>query len=298
MSAESPASTSCFTYQLSDDKDLQQGDVLAKTEAIKKILEKVHPYYQTNDTYTHFIVLTQSCDLVRRDNELPKSRYITLASVRPLDRVIKREIEKYQSEIAKKAMVCKDTVRERLAHFVEQLLNNNLPEFFYLHPEPQLGFPEASCAFLRLSVSIRASEHYAACLSSRILSLAQLFQAKLGWLVGNMYSRVATDDWVPGEVSKEQFDEMIENILEGYCDFIDAKKLKAAERQAPPELLGKTGAEIKEYIKNTKVPQKKEELLNAVEEVVRELGKIQSNDESTQLKLRLSVHPKFREYTK
>lgn len=292
-----PPTPTCFTYEPPTDPDLQQGDILAKTAGIQEILEKVHPYYK-NDSYTNFIVLTQSCDLVRRDDGPPKSRYITLAAVRPLHIVIERELEKYQSPIAKKAMVCKEGAREKLEFFVQQLLNNNSSEFFYLHPEPQLDFSEPSCAFLRLSVSIKSSEHYETCYASRILSLDQMFQAKLGWLVGSMYSRVGTEDWVPNEATKEKFEEMIKDILEGHCDFVDGKKLKLAEKSPPPDLETKTKNEIRDYINAKKVPQKREELLDAVDQVVKELGKVQTPDESRQLRQRLSIHPKFREFTR
>ncbi|MBS0165520.1 MAG: hypothetical protein JSR29_05545 [Nitrospira sp.] len=286
-----------FTYAQPTDAHLQQGDILAKTPELISVIEQVHPYYK-NSTYTHFIVLTQSCDLVRRDGTNPKSHYLTLAAIRPLTIVIERELQKYQSDLARKAMVCKDSLRERLNHFVEQLLNNNSGEFFYLHPQPDLGFSEPSCAFLRLSVSIKSSMHYQTCYNARLLSLDQIFQSKLGWLVGNMYSRVGTDDWVPKEATEAQFSQKVKDVLEGHCDFVDAKKLKAAENLSTPELLEKTKHELREFIQNTKVPQRREEILRAVEEVVTGMGKIATPDEAKQLKLRLSNHPKFKEFTK
>ncbi|MBX3305639.1 MAG: hypothetical protein KF751_06230 [Nitrospira sp.] len=294
---ETPAPKLFFTYAHPRDPHLQQGDILAKTPELLEVIEQVHPYYK-NNSYTHFIVLTQSCDLVRRDGTNPKSRYLTLAAIRPLSIVIERELQKYQSDLAKKAMVCKESLREKLTHFVGQLLNNNSGEFFYLHPQADLGFHEPSCAFLRLSVSIKSSMHYQTCYSARLLSLDQIFQSKLGWLVGNMYSRVGTDDWVPKENTEAQFAQTIRDILEGHCDFVDDKKLKAAERSSTPEILQKAKHEIREFIKKTQVPQKREEILRAVEEIVTDMGKIATPDEARQLKLRLSNHPKFKEFTK
>ena len=69
-----------FTYEPPKD-DLRQGDLLEKTEALEELLEEVHPYY-LKDTYTHFLIITQSCDLVRRNGNPPKSRYVTIAGVR------------------------------------------------------------------------------------------------------------------------------------------------------------------------------------------------------------------------
>ena len=83
-----------FTYKESSDTEnpsLKQGDILQKTPALLALLQKVHPYY-TDSKYRFFQVITQSCDLVRR-NGTCKSRYITLAAVRTLDDIIDRFIE-------------------------------------------------------------------------------------------------------------------------------------------------------------------------------------------------------------
>jgi hypothetical protein len=53
-------------------------------------------------------------------------------------------------------------------------------------------------------------ESYDAILESKIAQLKETFQAKLGWLIGTMYSRVATTEWdiekptelLSGEISK------------------------------------------------------------------------------------------------
>jgi len=212
--------------------------------------------------------------------------------------VVERELEKYQSDLAKRAMVCKDSVRDKLSHFVEQVLNNNASDFFYLHPQPELGFSEPSCAFLRLSVSLKSVEHYQTCYAARLLSLAPVFQTKLGWLVGNMYSRVGTDDWIPKAATPDQFSQKIKDILDELCDFVDAKKLRIAEKSASPDFSTKSKQEIREYIKNTKVPQRREEILTAVEEVLLEMGKITTAEEAHQLKMWLSANPRFKEFTK
>ena len=53
---------------------------------------------------------------------------------------------------------------------------------------------------LPLSMSIRV-EHYDACLEGRVAQLTDLFQAKLGWLLGQQFSRVGTPDWTPEGLS-------------------------------------------------------------------------------------------------
>ena len=49
------------------------------------------------------------------------------------------------------------------------------------------------CVFLALSIAMKA-DHYDTLLSSKVAQLDEIFAAKLGWLVGNQYSRIATPD--------------------------------------------------------------------------------------------------------
>ena len=277
---------------------LQQGDVLEKSTGIQAILKEIHPYYETKDDYTHFIVLTQSCDLVRRNSEPCKARYITLAAIRPMSVVVEREVAKYQREFAKKAKVCKRSVRDRVYHFVEQLLNNNVPEYFYLHPEPTLNFPDPSCAFIRLSVSIRSISHYDACFEARLLSLKEIFQAKLGWLVGNMYSRVGTEDWVPRYATAEDFKGRIDTILDETCKWVDEKQLKEAETTAPDGLLEGGQAVIREHIEATCVPKRRDMVAGAVMDELRKLGIAATAEESNKIEQRLRSNTIFKQYTK
>jgi len=61
-----------FTYaDVIDKESLKQGDILEKTEGLKKDLEVYHPHYYTSESYRYFIVLTQSCDLSRRPELTP-----------------------------------------------------------------------------------------------------------------------------------------------------------------------------------------------------------------------------------
>ncbi|MER3422422.1 MAG: hypothetical protein C4293_03515 [Nitrospiraceae bacterium] len=233
---EAPQTTPLFfTYRRPSSSDLLQGDLLAKTQEIQELIRPIHPYYLKDD-YTHFIVLTQSCDLVRRKNQPCKARYITLAAVRPLDVVIQREIEKHQDPFHGAGMLCSIKFRWDLKKFLERLLNNE-PEYFYLQPEPVLGFADPHCAFLRLSIPIKAAPHYDPCFRARILSLTDVFQAKLGRLVGNMYSRVGTEEWVPTVERERDFEERIFEMLDRACKWVDEKRLAKAKEQVPAGLI-------------------------------------------------------------
>jgi hypothetical protein len=288
-----------FTYAPPASTDLlQQGDVLRRSEGLKQILEEIHKYYSIKDDYTHFLVLTQTCDLVRRRGEPCKARYITLAAVRPLTLVVEREVQKYQDHvIAQRANVCSNRYRQKLHDFVERLLNNNEPEYFYLHPEPTLQFPYASCAFLRLSISIKI-EHYDRCVEARLLSLTDVFQAKLGWLVGNVYSRVGTDEWVPKYVNQGEFTKSIRQILEAGYRWVDDSKLKAAIEQMREDPQTKSMQELRDFIGTVQVKTHREMIVEAITEELQKIGTIASADDKTKFLTRLGNNEIFKTASK
>lgn len=92
-----------------------------------------------------------------------------------------------------------------MRQFIERLLNNNEDAYFYLHREPSRGFSEDQCAFLHLSIALKTQRHYDMLLNAKCLQLKEAFQHKLGATVGRLYSRIATEDWVPMHVTKSEF---------------------------------------------------------------------------------------------
>src|SRR6266480_4268170 len=109
-----------FTYE--DDAKtergaLRQGDLLRRTERINQLLQTVHPHYFSKPDYRFLEVLTQSCDLERRDGEC-STRYITLAAVRPLSLVLQREIDGYRrDDLEREARIADDRLRKSIDNF-------------------------------------------------------------------------------------------------------------------------------------------------------------------------------------
>lgn len=191
-----------FTYREEGTVDLCQGDLLARTPALQEILRSYHPHYFENPRNTHFLVLTQSCDVARRKDGVCGTKYITIAAVRSLAEVVKRQLElEVDPRITAAVPIGSSKARSRLEMFLQRLVNNNEPEFFFLRRDISVGLREDSCAFLRLSIPLRV-EHYDALFAARVLQLTEPFQAKLGSLVGQMYSRVGTKDWPDGELKQ------------------------------------------------------------------------------------------------
>jgi len=134
--------------------------------------------------------------------------------------------------------------KDALLLFTDRLLDNNEPGYFYLHEDVSLGLSGHNCAFLALSVALRTC-HYDLCFRAKVAQLKEPFQAKLGWLTGNMYSRVGTEEWDDNygvgkkrEQSKDLVDDLFvfvpsERIEQARKDLTKAKKL---DEYSPAEI--------------------------------------------------------------
>ena len=179
--------------------DLEQGDVLSRTSfLVDDLLRTYHPYYAIKETNELFSVLTQSCDLVRRGGGKCASRYIALAPVRTLREVASREFELQLTRVPGGVSIGSYETKERYQEFLRRLFNNNNPKFFFLPQQPDLGVVEDMCVILPLAISVKV-EHYDGLLAARRAQIDELYQAKLGWLLGQQFARVGTPDW-PDEV--------------------------------------------------------------------------------------------------
>ena len=68
------------------------------------------------------------------------------------------------------------------------------------------------CALLRRPAVLSLVDNYEGLVAARTLTLNEEFRAKLGWLVGNIYSRVATRDW-----EKQAINTLINTVLTEAC---------------------------------------------------------------------------------
>lgn len=271
-----------FTYDSEcDSNNLCQGDLLRKTPELKSVLAEYHSYYDL-DKYTHFIVLTQSCDLVRRDKKTScKSRYISVAAVRSLQDVIARETSTSYNPIELDGiMCCSESKKSAAESFLNRLLNNNHPDYFFLKSCPEVGLVKDSCAFLHLSIALKSVEHYDKCLDARSIGLTENFRAKLGWLVGQLYSRIGTADYVPsGLPSKSEFKDYIEQILTDYIAWVPTEMFSEFRNAAKSSASADKATVL--AAAERKVTTNREASLNRlVRKMINDISKLDENDET------------------
>jgi hypothetical protein len=260
-----------WTYaDVAPEDDLAQGDILVPTSELRAVFEQVHSHF-LDSKYTGFFVTTQSCDLVRRRRGC-STRYLTIAVVRQLDDVLHDLLAHICGAVAEGVYL--QEAKGEATRFLQRLFNQNEQSLglFYLHKDADAGIAVPSVALLRVGVTLRV-EHYQILVQARRGRLGPEFTAKLGWLVGNLFSRVGTPDWSKSPESEKQFKSLIKETLD--ADGSDAAPLwvKEAWVEAAKEngcdLASLPKAKVREVLEMHKPPTAKDRLIERALEVVR-----------------------------
>lgn len=213
-----------WTYdKVGAELDLSQGDYLAPTSELREVLKQVHPHF-CDPKYVGFVIATQTCDLVRREGAECAARYISVAAVRTLYAVLPRLVSSIDGALVKDNIFFKSRrskAQELLGRVLDQ--NEQALGLFYFHADSEIGIGDPSVAYLRVTVALK-SDHYATLLAARRGRLKPEFQAKFGWLIGNLYARPATTDWAEQNAAVEK-NEVIQRLLQN-ARWVDDKALE------------------------------------------------------------------------
>lgn len=288
-----------YTYKsFSPEDDLCQGDILELTESIRSVLESVHPHF-LETKYTGFLVLTQTCDLVRHGNAQCKSRYINLAVIRPLEDVLWNFLDKtcQKVQIADEGikgfylLESKSKAHELLRRVVNQ--NEQALGVYYLHHDGTIGIVDPSVALLQVSIALRARQHYNTLVEARRGRLTDQFRDKLGWLIGNLFSRVATDD-LPVDKQNEIFRKFLDYKEDrDYTPcWIPCENVELADKR-DFNIHGLSRKEIADYLKQTKPEQPKEIAIKQALQVVQNVVGPLTDKDVKLIRARLSQDPLF-----
>lgn len=187
------------------EDDLRQGDILEPSKTLLALFEDVHPHF-INSKYRGFLVLSQTCDLVRRKQKgrICDATHTSLSVIRSLQDIISDSLKDRFGYLA--PGIYNGGMKNTVENLAERLVNQNEEKLglFYLHPDLDSGISFPSVAILRVSISVKAMQ-YEKLLGARVGRLSKEFQPKLGWMVGNLYSRVGVTDWK--ETPKQDYDE-------------------------------------------------------------------------------------------
>jgi len=255
-----------WTYEevANPDDPLKQGDILRRSEDIDDLFRQVHPYF-CNAKYIAFMVITQSCDLVPRQNEQCKADYINLAVVRDLESCLSRFFESVCETVVPGIFIQQS--REEAHRLLERILNQNEQALglFYLHPDTDtVRISDSATVMLRISVAVRA-EHYERLQRARTARLAVEFRNKLGWLVGNLYSRVGTPDWQDKGAGKALAELVRKMVNSEICNWVDRRAVNVA-KEAGVQIETLTPEQLVATLEAHKPRSFKERIADEVEE--------------------------------
>jgi len=209
-----------------------QGDILWPRPELRQLFKEIHPHF-CDPKYIAFTITTQSCDLVRRDGKPCKADYINLAVVRDLESCLSQFLDNVCQKVSPGVYL--EGSRAEAHQLLTRILNQNeqMLGLFYLHPDADtVGISDYAVVLLRVAVAVHAKEHYELLQKVRTGRLAGEFRNKLGWLVGNLYSRIGTQDWSNQEDGDKKMKELIDHLIDSDLYIWVNKSLVNAAKKA------------------------------------------------------------------
>jgi hypothetical protein len=180
-------------------------------------MEGHQDYILERADFEAFCLMTQTCDLVRTREE----EFITLAVVRVITNIFDKPGAK------------KDSTANKLKSIIQHRANTR---FFYLYKEPDAGIERDSVVDLRVMFALH-KKHYDEIVAARKMSMNGLYAAHLGWMAGNVFSRIAMPEW--DDIRKDYTE------LETLDQKIKSLQTDIGEKGQSPESLEKPSARLK-----------------------------------------------------
>jgi hypothetical protein len=146
---------------------------------------------------------------------------------------------------------------------------------FYLHPDTTIPIAVPSVALLRVSAAF-SSKHYTTFAEARRGRLDAQFRDKLGWLVANLFSRVATTDWH----EKPGGEEELEDLIASHLDRKDGGSAPVWVKRSTVEEAQRAGVQL-EHLEPDRIPEAIKEFarpdpsVEAITHVIRVIQKVQ-----------------------
>jgi len=266
-----------FTYESPDSTDkanLCQGDVLFRTPQLIHLINQLHPYF-AEAKYKAYMLLTQSCDLFRRNGRC-KAPYLTLAVVRTVEDALRHELNALDETAitldSESKTMCGHTfvsekLKDRLTIAATSLFNNNLDGYFFLRADSEAFVGGDWCAFLRVTIPLRV-EHYDLLLDAKRAQLRDVFQAKVGWLLGSNYARVATPDWTSSASGIEEQGRLLQGLVHKAHQWIPDKQMTKIRARLKADEVAETEASVRALLDDPsmRIRNRRQLILAAVSE--------------------------------
>ena len=288
-----------FIFKVPDDTHfdaLRQGDLLLRTTRVREALAQAHQHYAAHEAYTHFVVLTQSCDLAVREGGKFRASYVTICAAKPLSTYLDK---KFSDVFAEKSPVKigRSPMLRGAEGVLKKLISNTSDEVFFLDAFAAPSINEPLCAFLQLSIALRA-EHYDALFAAKQAEMTDIFAAKIGWMTGNLYSRVATPDLyeVDPRAAQDYERNLIHGLLRDDAEWLDNRQIKEYRRRLSQATDAKGGPLSAEEARSIvrECPKPIQELSSAVLDVLAAADLVIEPDTLKAIQNRIESNQKLR----
>ena len=147
------------------------------------------------------------------------------------------------------------------------------------------------CAVLALPISFK-KEHYDTLLAAKVIGIEDSFQAKLGWLIGKLYSRVGTRDFSENEVQAK-----VKGLMDSLGLWLEQRQYKSLQKLIAGFVAANPGAPITIEVVEAllpKIPNRKAIAVDAVLEAAASVNIApEPSDERKQFKAALEQSKAF-----
>ena len=255
------------------DKDtLKQGTIFSirnikfdSTNKKKKLKFKdIYPEVKLHNI-TYGIILSQSCDLVRREKEPPlKTPYILTALLEPIEKFIEQKyalqadklLGKYSLSHRKLTFIDRENLRNHLRKNCQRLFDNRETFYFFV----SLGAGKNQRMFYVNLVKCFPFKimHYDTFIQNSKYELKPDFANKLGYMLSYIYGRVGIPDYTREQVNSltelmtKKLITMLKKQYKGtkYYEFLKSSQFIDFQRKLASSKQSKIDDIIDQYIKS------------------------------------------------
>ncbi|MCL9684204.1 hypothetical protein [Legionella maioricensis] len=184
---------------------LRQGDIILLDGNLKNNFDSYFPGIIKPDQKRFGMILSQCCDLFKGEGRSCKVDHINICVLSSFERYLSRVIDSFAKKKNGFTLITENQY-EGLSQKLIKLIKNSDPKNYFFLPNTQF-FESHMIAVLSVNYPLR-NDHYEDLLENRVGTLSDQFRNKLGFTMGKLYSRIATDDLSGYEYTLTEFIEL------------------------------------------------------------------------------------------
>lgn len=171
---------------------LRQGDIILLEGLLGDKFNSFFPGIIKPDQKRFVMVLSQCCDLYKDDKGRNcKIEHINICILSSFEKYLTRMVDSFSKKKQEFHLITEEQY-EGLSQKLFKLINNSDPKNYLFLPKTTF-FETDMVAVISVNYPLRI-EHYEDLLNNRVGTLNDQFRGKLGYTMGKLYSRIATND--------------------------------------------------------------------------------------------------------